>query len=73
MTSSPPQDYPLSVILNPDVKDDRLETSMVWVIGAFVSLVETGPYNRGQVSMAVTSEIKEKRLVFGNVVDLGSF
>ena len=68
MTSSLPQDYPLSVklpvlphgaswrrrvILSPDVKDDRLETSMVWVIGAFISVVETGPYNRGQVSMAV--------------------
>ena len=53
MPSSLIQDYPLSVILNPDVKDDRLETSMVWVIGAFISLVETGPYNRGQVSMAV--------------------
>ena len=53
MPSSLIQDYPLSVILSPDVKDDRLETSMVWVIGAFISVVETGPYNRGQVSMTV--------------------
>jgi len=53
MPSSLIQDYPLPVILNRDVKDDRLKISRVWVIGAFISLVETGPYNRGQVSMAV--------------------